>query len=102
MAKQRKLPTEPQPAVDEDDSLLLRSAESLGRVIGSLQRELERAAKRVIKVDGTRAKTTARSRKTATPRKPAAARTAAKHTAATRKKTTTKKTTAVKKGARGK
>jgi hypothetical protein len=31
-----------------DSSLLIRSAESLGRVIGSLQRQLDGAAKRVI------------------------------------------------------
>lgn len=32
---------------DDADSLLLRSAESLGRVIGSLQRELQRTAARL-------------------------------------------------------
>ena len=31
----------------DDDSLLLRSAESLGRVIGALQRELDKAARRL-------------------------------------------------------
>jgi hypothetical protein len=36
------------PAADrEDDSLLIRSAESLGRVIGSLQRQMQGATKRV-------------------------------------------------------
>lgn len=32
---------------DDDDSLLLRSAESLGRVIGALQRQLDGATKRL-------------------------------------------------------
>lgn len=31
----------------DDDSLLIRSAESLGRVIGALQRELDRATQRL-------------------------------------------------------
>jgi len=31
----------------DDDSLLLRSAESLGRVIGALQRELDKAARQL-------------------------------------------------------
>jgi hypothetical protein len=35
-----------------EDSLLLRSAESLGRVIGSLQRELDNAARHLFKADG--------------------------------------------------
>src|SRR5687768_889157 len=32
---------------DDDDSLLLRSAESLGRVIGALQRQLDGATRRL-------------------------------------------------------
>jgi len=36
----------------DDDSLLLRSAESLGRVIGALQRQLDGAAKRLMNADG--------------------------------------------------
>lgn len=36
----------------DDDSLLLRSAESLGRVIGALQRQLDGATKRLTKPDG--------------------------------------------------
>jgi hypothetical protein len=43
----------------EDESLLLRSAESLGRMIGALQRQLDVATKRIT---GTRADT-ARTRK---------------------------------------
>src|SRR5687768_774741 len=39
-------------ALGADDSLLIRSAESLGRVIGSLQRELDNATKRLFKADG--------------------------------------------------
>ena len=35
-----------------DDSLLLRSAESLGRVIGALQRQLDGATKRLLKSRG--------------------------------------------------
>ena len=42
MARQRKsLPARSNPATD--DSLLIRSAESLGRMIGSLQRQLDAA-----------------------------------------------------------
>ena len=43
--QQRKLPSRRRNAVDE--SLLIRSAESLGRVIGSLQRQLD-AARRLV------------------------------------------------------
>jgi hypothetical protein len=32
---------------DDDDSMLLRSAESLGRVIGALQRQLDHATRRL-------------------------------------------------------
>ena len=35
-----------------DDSLLIRSAESLGRVIGTLQRELDKATTKLFKADG--------------------------------------------------
>jgi hypothetical protein len=60
MARQRKtLPARRRNAMD--DSLLIRSAESLGRVIGSLQRQLD-AARQVVntrqvgmKADTTRA-----------------------------------------------
>ena len=36
----------------DDQSLLLRSAESLGRVIGALQRQLDGAAKRLASTNG--------------------------------------------------
>ena len=47
MAK-RALPSrKPRDRSRDDESLLLRSAESLGRVIGSLQRQLDGATKRL-------------------------------------------------------
>lgn len=78
----------------DDDSLLLRSAESLGRVIGALQRQLDGATKRLADTAGnafdqlpsmreiadtvTPALTTPRRRsaakKSATTRKPGAAK----------------------------
>jgi hypothetical protein len=67
---------------DDDDSLLLRSAESLGRVIGALQRQLDGATRRLSQSNGngavsapkTRArKTTTRRAKTAAPLMPKAA-----------------------------
>ena len=36
----------------DDDSLLLRSAESLGRVIGALQRQLDGATRRLARAKG--------------------------------------------------
>lgn len=51
MARQNKtLPARRQDAVD--DSLLIRSAESLGRMIGSLQRQLEAARHLTDRADG--------------------------------------------------
>ena len=52
MARQRKtLPARRQQATD--DSLLIRSAESLGRMIGSLQRQLDAARRLTLpSVDG--------------------------------------------------
>src|SRR3954468_13748875 len=49
MAKQKRaLPIrKPRDRSRDDESLLLRSAESLGRVIGSLQRQLDGATKRL-------------------------------------------------------
>ena len=49
MAKQKRvLPArKPRDRSRDDESLLLRSAESLGRVIGSLQRQLDGATKRL-------------------------------------------------------
>jgi hypothetical protein len=54
MAKQKKvLPArKPRDRSRDDDSLLLRSAESLGRVIGALQRQLESATRRLQNADG--------------------------------------------------
>ena len=51
MAKQRRTPParKPRNGADRDDSLLLQSAESLGRVIGELQRQIDNAAKRLSK-----------------------------------------------------
>jgi hypothetical protein len=37
----------------DDDSLLLRSAESLGRVIGALQRQLDGATRRLARANGS-------------------------------------------------
>ena len=53
MAKRRKaLPARPlMDGAGEEHSLLLRSAESLGRVIGALQRQLDDATKR-LSLDG--------------------------------------------------
>jgi hypothetical protein len=49
MAKQKKvLPARKRrDRTRDDESLLMRSAESLGRVIGSLQRQLDGAARRI-------------------------------------------------------
>jgi hypothetical protein len=48
MAKRRNLPArKPRDRSRDDDSMLLRSAESLGRVIGALQRQLDEATKRL-------------------------------------------------------
>ena len=47
MAKQRRAIPARRPADSFDDSVLIRSAESLGRIIGSLQRQLEVATKRL-------------------------------------------------------
>lgn len=52
MAKQRTvLPARKPRDRSRDDSLLLRSAESLGRVIGALQRQLDGATKRLSEAD---------------------------------------------------
>jgi hypothetical protein len=58
MAKQRKvLPArKPRDRSRDDDSLLLRSAESLGRVIGALQRQLDSATKRLSASSGNASK----------------------------------------------
>ena len=57
----------------EDESLLLRSAESLGRMIGSLQRQLEVATRRLAgsKPNGPGRKNVRGSRKKSAARKSA-------------------------------
>src|SRR5687767_8141677 len=53
MTKRRKvLPRKRRDVPSVDDSLLLRSAESLGRVIGALQRQLDDATKRLSDASG--------------------------------------------------
>jgi hypothetical protein len=54
MAKRRKvLPArKPHDRSRDDDALLIRSAESLGRMIGALQRQLDEATRRLIGKDG--------------------------------------------------
>ena len=60
MARQRKtLPARRRNAMD--DSLLIRSAESLGRVIGSLQRQLDAARQLASLQPGAKAPAVARS-----------------------------------------
>jgi hypothetical protein len=55
MAKRSKpLPAmTPRDRARDDDSLLLRSAESLGRVIGALQRQLDGATRRLARSNGS-------------------------------------------------
>ena len=51
--RNKVLPTRKQPdRFSDDDSLLMRSAESLGRVIGALQRQLDSATKRLTHSSG--------------------------------------------------
>ena len=47
MARQGKILPARRPRSGEDDSLLIRSAESLGRMIGSLQRQLDGASRKL-------------------------------------------------------
>ena len=91
MAKQRKsLPARRANAAD--NSLLIRSAESLGRMIGSLQRQLDAARQLTVVSDGTRPRSNGEARaahstgvgtKRKTTKKTAAARTAAAAKSAT-------------------
>jgi hypothetical protein len=85
----------------DDESLLMRSAESLGRVIGSLQRQLDGAARRVSVTaddvmgnlpDITSPGAGRGSRKGRATTKPGAKKRAATRTAATRKTTGAKST----------
>jgi hypothetical protein len=59
---------------DDDDSLLLRSAESLGRVIGALQRQLDGATRRLSHPTGNGAPSPAarKARKSTAPPSPQA------------------------------
>ena len=89
MAKRRKaLPARPPTeGAGDEHSLLLRSAESLGRVIGALQRQLDDATRR-LSLDGNEEATTvsgpAMTRNTATARKATAAASSRKTKAAAR------------------
>ena len=72
MAKQKKaLPSrKPRDRSRDEESLLLRSAESLGRVIGALQRQLDGATRRLSAGPKTMKNGAARkAKKTATARK---------------------------------
>jgi hypothetical protein len=81
MARQMKLLPARKPRDrfrDDDDSLLLRSAESLGRVIGALQKQLDGATRRLSHPMGDGDSSPARSRiarkSTAPPPRKASAR----------------------------
>ena len=63
----------------DDESLLMRSAETLGRMIGTLQRQLDGATKRLSKADGG---VPSSKRKTVKPKATSARRTSARKTAA--------------------
>lgn len=101
MAKRRKvLPArQPRDRSRDDDSLLLRSAESLGRVIGALQRQLDEATQRLSSVGSTGTSATgarAQSRKT-TGAKKGSRKTPSARKAAGARKTTTRSRKAAKK-----
>ena len=77
MARQSKvLPLrKPRDRSRDDDSLLLRSAESLGRVIGALQRQLDSATRRLSFSNGNGEPTAVKpraTRKSSSPRKASA------------------------------
>lgn len=99
MAKQAKtLPA--RRAQEADDSLLVRSAESLGRMIGTLQRQLDIVSRRTSIDDTTEDTAPPMRKKSATRRK--TARTAAEPVTrkATARKTTARKSVARKSAAR--
>jgi len=81
MAKRRRmLPArKPRDRSRAGDSLLLRSAESLGRVIGALQRQLEGATKHLLKPNGEVIERKVSRKRAASKRKRAASKTAPKH-----------------------
>ena len=88
MARQIKLLPARKPhdrSRDDDDSLLLRSAESLGRVIGALQKQLDGATRRLSHPMGDGQPSAARSRTT---RKSTAARKASGRQAPSRRTST--------------
>jgi hypothetical protein len=78
MAKRKKvLPARKQDRSRDDESLLMRSAETLGRMIGTLQRQLDGATKAAKKATGAR-QTTATRNRTARKTTPTRKRTARK------------------------
>jgi hypothetical protein len=82
--RNRVLPArKPRDRSRDDDSLLLRSAESLGRVIGALQRQLDGATRRLSSANGTAV--------TAAPRPPRKRKAAKSAGAVSRKRKSTKK-----------
>ena len=83
MARQSKvLPArKPRDRSRDDDSLLLRSAESLGRVIGALQRQLDSATRRLGYSDGNGELTVVKPR--ATRKSPASRKASARPARAT-------------------
>jgi hypothetical protein len=93
MAKRRKAPParSPRGAQMEEHSLLLRSAESLGRVIGALQRQLDDASRRLSPARRESSKSASRVRAEAANGK--SSRKAGKKKAATRKPATKRKRT---------
>ena len=94
MAKRKKvLPArkqEPDRSRD-DESLLMRSAETLGRMIGTLQRQLDGATKRLTKTAGDITSSKRKTRKTKTTKAKA---TSARKTAGSRKTGGARKRTA--------
>ena len=88
--QQKKLPARRRNALDE--SLLIRSAESLGRVIGSLQRQLDAARRLVgpVSVDQrTNGHAPARQRSGVVTKKPSAKAVKSKSATTAKGKTTT-------------
>jgi len=96
MARQSKtLPARRQDAAD--DSLLIRSAESLGRMIGSLQRQLDAARQLTVRSAGATARTNGHApgrqqhARDDAPKKSTASKRTAKAATATKKTTTRKR-----------
>lgn len=95
MTKRKKvLPArKPRDRSRDDDSLLLRSAESLGRVIGALQRQLDSATKRLQDADAkVIERLVKRTKETSAARKPRSRKRAASTRKTSKRKTSTKKT----------